>query len=59
MPKFITQSPIEHDLRRYAIGETVELDEQAAAPLLAAGVIVRPAGKGKVAADHGEGVGDA
>ncbi len=32
-------SPLDHDLRRYAPGETVGLDAAAAEPLLAAGVI--------------------
>lgn len=59
MAKYIARSAVDHDLRRYEIGETLELDDAAAAPLLAAGAIVKPTGKGKAVADSGEGGGDA
>lgn len=39
------RSPIEHDLERYEIGESIELDEAAAAPLMACGAIAVPPAK--------------
>lgn len=59
MAKYIARSAVDHDLRRYEIGETLELDDAAAAPLLATGAIVKATGKGKAATDQGEGGGDA
>ena len=44
---YTVHSPLIHDGIRYEIGETVELDDPSAAPLLAAGVVTPQGAKVK------------
>lgn len=39
MPKFTVSSPLEHDGKAYAVGDTITVGNKVAAPLLAAGVL--------------------
>jgi len=43
MPKFTVTSPLQHDGKAYAEGDTLTLSDESAAPLLAAATI-EPAG---------------
>lgn len=39
MPTYLVKSPLDHDQKRYKPDEEVELTEEQAAPLVAAGVV--------------------
>jgi hypothetical protein len=49
MPIFQVDQPLRHNGRKYRIGVTVELDQEAAEQLLAIGIVAPPPGKATLA----------